>query len=68
MSEYSIAPEYLKTYQKAIADISHARQDNPTFDDVIKVRILTFFLNWMSKHCPSVQWDVSHFMQAFGVW
>jgi len=45
MSEYSIAPEYLKTYQKAIADISHARQDNPTFDDVIKVRILTFFLN-----------------------
>jgi len=42
LSEYSIAPEYLKTYQKAIADINRSRQDNPTFDDVIKVRILSF--------------------------
>ena len=43
MSEYSIAPEYLKTYQKAIADINRCRQDKPTFDDAIKVRIPTCF-------------------------
>jgi len=41
--EYSIAPEYLKTYQKAIADINRSKQNKQTFDDVIKVRILRFF-------------------------
>ena len=49
VSEYSIAPEYLKTYQKAIADINRSRQDNPAFDDVIKVRTSSAILSFCDK-------------------
>jgi len=55
MSEYSVAPEYLKTYQRAIADINRARQDNPTFDDVVKVCVIPTQLLMMSSMCAYFQ-------------
>jgi len=63
--EYSIAPQYLNTYQKAIANINRSRQDNPMFDDVIKVRVFNFSY-WIDKQYEQRQ--MLHNLAATELW